>query len=113
MKQTPFSWFQSAILLTLGTFSLCVTGRSTFAAAPERIDFGRDVRPILSDKCYFCHGPDEKARKAKLRFDVNDGPEGAFRVRDGKSAIVPGKSGASEIVRRILEHDPDEQMPPP
>ena len=79
-------------------------------AATSKIEFDRDIRPILSDNCYKCHGPDEKARKAKLRLDTK---EGAFRVKDGKTVIVAGKSAESEIVRRITSHDPDELMPPP
>lgn len=84
-------------------------------AAPARVtgsavDFDRDVMPILSDNCYFCHGPDPKARKAHLRFDTK---EGAFRLKDGKAAIIPGKSGESEIIRRITSSDPDVKMPPP
>jgi hypothetical protein len=73
------------------------------------VDFSRDILPILSDKCYHCHGPDAKARKANLRFDTK---EGAFRLRKGKSVIVPGNSAASELVRRITA-DEDERMPPP
>jgi hypothetical protein len=72
------------------------------------VDFSRDILPILSDKCFHCHGPDAKARKASLRFDTK---EGAFRVRKGKSVIVPGKGDASELIRRILA-DEDERMPP-
>jgi hypothetical protein len=78
--------------------------------ADEPVDFTRDVLPILSDNCFFCHGPDEKARKAKLRFDTK---EGAFRVRDGEAVIIPGKSRESELVRRITAEDDDEKMPPP
>ncbi|HTH47323.1 MAG TPA: DUF1549 domain-containing protein, partial [Candidatus Limnocylindria bacterium] len=75
------------------------------------VDFGRDVQPILSDKCYHCHGPDEPARKAKLRFDTKDG---AFRLnKEGKAVIVPGRGADSELVKRLLSKDPDEQMPPP
>src|SRR5437879_7965141 len=74
------------------------------------IDFDRDIQPIISDHCYQCHGPDEKARKAKLRLDTK---EGAFRVRNGKTVITPGKSGDSELVHRITSTDPDEKMPPP
>ncbi len=74
------------------------------------VDFGRDVLPILADKCYHCHGPDESARKAKLRLDTK---EGAFRVVDGKAVITAGKSAESELVRRILSTDPEEIMPPP
>ncbi len=84
-----------------------------FVVAPLRaadVDFSRDVLPVLSDNCFHCHGPDEKARKAKLRFDTK---EGAFRVRDGQAVIVPGKSGDSELIRRLTTHDAEELMPPP
>src|SRR5579884_11157 len=73
------------------------------------VDFSRDILPILSDKCFHCHGPDAKARKANLRFDTK---EGAFRLRKGKTVIVPGNNAASELIRRITA-DEDERMPPP
>jgi len=79
-------------------------------AAETPVSFARDVLPVLSDNCFHCHGPDEKARKARLRLDTK---EGAFRVSDDVAVIVPGKSDSSELVRRILSDDPDEQMPPP
>jgi Protein of unknown function (DUF1553)/Protein of unknown function (DUF1549)/Concanavalin A-like lectin/glucanases superfamily/Planctomycete cytochrome C len=79
-------------------------------AAEPPVDFARDVLPILSDNCFFCHGPDEQARRAKLRLDTK---EGAFRVRDGHAVIVPGKSGESELIRRLIAEDADERMPPP
>src|SRR5437764_419855 len=74
------------------------------------VDFNRDVLPILSNHCFQCHGPDEAARKAKLRLDTK---EGAFRVKDQKAVIVPGKSAESELIRRVSNTDPDEVMPPP
>src|SRR5213596_3736846 len=80
------------------------------AAAGRVVDFNRDIRPILSDNCYQCHGPDEKARKAKLRLDIK---EGGFQAKDGKTVIVPAKSADSELIRRITNTDPDEVMPPP
>jgi hypothetical protein len=73
------------------------------APKPAEIHFGRDILSILSENCLRCHGPDEKARKAKLRLDTH---EGALRV------IVPGKSADSELIRRINAAD-DEVMPPP
>jgi hypothetical protein len=80
------------------------------APASAEVDFSRDILPILSDKCYHCHGPDARARKGNLRFDTK---EGAFRLRKGKSVIVPGNRGASELVRRITAEDAEERMPPP
>ena len=72
------------------------------------IDFNRDVRPILSDRCFQCHGPDAKHRKAKLRLDIEDSAKKA-----GKGVIIPGKPDESELVHRIHADDKDELMPPP
>jgi hypothetical protein len=87
--------------------SFAFTATAQQSASP--VDYARDVLPILSDACYHCHGPDEKARKAGLRFDTKDG---AYRVKNGATVFTPDKSGVSEIVRRITSSDPDEQMPP-
>ncbi|MEY3025628.1 MAG: hypothetical protein RLZZ238_525, partial [Planctomycetota bacterium] len=76
-----------------------------------RLDFNRDVRPILSDRCFACHGPDAAERKAGLRLDTAEGA-GAV-LRSGLRAIVAGEPHASEAVVRILSNDPDEVMPPP
>src|SRR5688500_7469613 len=84
----------------------------TAAAAqpqPAKLDFNRDVQPILSENCYFCHGTDKNQRKAGLRLDTFDE---ATRQRKGVRPIVPGKSGQSELIRRLLSDDPDEVMPP-
>jgi hypothetical protein len=81
--------------------------------APGKVDFNFQIRPLLADRCFKCHGPDEKARKAKLRLDL---PESAFAVRDPKKqtrAIVPGHPEQSELVRRITTTDDDDRMPPP
>jgi len=79
---------------------------------PDNVDFNLHVKPILSDKCYFCHGPDLANQKAGLRLDT---PEGAFAALEesGNTAIVPGKAHRSELVHRILSEDKEEQMPPP
>jgi mono/diheme cytochrome c family protein len=95
---------KSALYVTLlGAF----IARAALAAS---VEYDREIRPIFSDNCYQCHGPDEKARKAKLRLDVK---ESAFRVQDGVAVIKPGKSAESELVRRITTTDTDDLMPPP
>jgi hypothetical protein len=75
------------------------------------LDFNRDVRPILSDRCFGCHGPDSASRKAGLRLDTADGAQA--ELESGLRAIVPGDLDASEAARRLLSTDPDEIMPPP
>ncbi len=76
----------------------------------EKVDFNYEIRPLISSKCYQCHGPDEKARKAKLRLDVR---EEALKEHESGRAIVPGDPKASELMARIASKDPDEVMPPP
>src|SRR5690349_18101795 len=76
---------------------------------PAKVDFQRDVLPVLSTRCFHCHGPDEKAREAKLRLDMR---EDALRDRDGLQAIVPGNSKKSEIIERVTTTDEDDIMPP-
>ena len=79
-------------------------------AKPRPVNFARDIRPILSDHCFACHGPDDKTRKAGLRLDTK---EGAFaKLKDDGLTIVPGKPDESELVFRIESDDPDLHMPP-
>ena len=80
------------------------------ANAATKLDFNRDIRPILSDNCFACHGFDAKKRKADLRLDT---AEGAYAVIDGVQAIKPGDVKASSIIERIVSADADEVMPPP
>jgi hypothetical protein len=93
-------------LLWLG---LVVSTTSAAFAEGDRVDFSRDVRPILSNHCFKCHGPDANARKADLRLDTK---AGAFADRDGTKIIVPGKPLKSELIRRVTEKDADVRMPP-
>lgn len=79
--------------------------QTPFAVAAEAISYNRDVRPILSDNCFYCHGPDENKRKGKFRLDVRDDAV-------AKQAIVPGQPEASELIARIRAADEDEVMPP-
>jgi hypothetical protein len=89
---------------------LLLTLTSLAAAAeqplPTRVEFNRDVRPILSDNCFFCHGPDKGHREGDLRLDLRD-----EALKAG--AITPGKIADSELVARILTDDDDDLMPPP
>jgi len=80
------------------------------ALAESKISFNRDVRPILSANCFSCHGPDEEAREAKLRFDTR---QGALTDLGGYRALEPGKTDKSELIHRIESDDEDEIMPPP
>ena len=89
---------------------ICVLLCFSSALSAAAIDFSRDIQPILSDKCYFCHGPDAKERKGDLRLDVE---KEAKAVRDGVTAIRPGKSHESSLIERIFSTDPDEVMPTP
>jgi len=77
---------------------------------PDTIDFNRDIRPILSENCYACHGPDKNKRKADLRLDTHDG---LFRKSEETTVVVPGKSADSELYRRVSTTDEDDLMPPP
>lgn len=82
------------------------------AAEPQPILYNRDIRPLLSDRCFHCHGPDAGDRQAALRLDRADGDEGAYRDASGIAAITPGSLEGSEVWQRILSEDPDRAMPP-
>ena len=88
---------------------LCLLPLALQAADPQ-LAFNRDIRPILSENCFSCHGFDEKSRKAKLRLDL---PEEAMREHKGGTPIVPGDLAKSEVWQRIISEDPDEVMPQP
>jgi len=88
-------------------FALPLIATGAFAAP---VNFNRDIRPIMSDTCFFCHGPDKAKREAGLRLDHRDE---AIAERDGIRAIVPGKPDESDAIERIFSKDPDDMMPPP
>jgi uncharacterized protein DUF1553/uncharacterized protein DUF1549/cytochrome c len=79
-------------------------------STPQTVDFNRVIRPILSENCYKCHGPDDGARKANLRFDVR--AEALRPTKSGRIAIVPGAPQQSEMVTRVTAPDPEKRMPP-
>ena len=100
----------SRIVLMVLTAALATSQQTAHAAAiPERIEFNRDIRPILSDNCFACHGPDENQRQAEYRLDIE---EVAYREHDGVRAIVPGMPSESDLFRRITSTDDDLRMPP-
>jgi hypothetical protein len=93
-------------MLRSGIFLLCLA-----VTASAEVDFDRQIRPILSDKCYFCHGPDGGDIKGDLQLHSF---ETATSDREGAgAAIVPGKPDKSLLMERITSTDPDEVMPPP
>lgn len=79
---------------------------------PEQVDFNIHVKPILSDNCFSCHGPDEAAREAGMRLDLPDAAYAATK-ESGKIPISPGKLKESEVFHRIISEDPNFQMPTP
>lgn len=102
-------WMTCACFLCLGLMQC--NSRKSSVNIPRTINFNFDVRPILVQNCYLCHGPDPSGRKADLRLDTY---EGATALREkGIKAIVPGSPSKSELVRRITHEDPDIVMPPP
>ena len=90
---------------------LCLPGSRLGHSAESSLDFNRDVRPILSDRCFACHGPDADDRQAGLRLD--DRGVATAVLESGGTAIVPGKPEASGILARVASTDPDVVMPPP
>src|SRR5258708_5816485 len=80
------------------------------AAADATLDFSRDIRPLLADNCFRCHGPDAKQRQAGLRLDVRE--EALKPAESGDVAIFPGQPEASALVARIFSADESERMPP-
>ncbi len=109
---TAIAWLLIGILLS------CQAGShredsTDLQQLPKTVDFNYHIKPILSDRCFACHGPDEKARKADFRLDVQ---EVAFAMLDSatkKYAIVPGSVSKSHLIQRISSTDPDYMMPPP
>jgi hypothetical protein len=93
-------------VLTLVFALSAVAALATRAASTNLIQYNRDVRPILSENCFACHGPDKNQRKAKLRLDVRD-------IAIEKEAIVPSNPATSKLIEHIFSSDPEEIMPPP
>jgi len=101
---------RASILSAAAAACLGLAAAGTAAAEPA-LDFNRDIRPILSDRCFACHGPDAEDRQAGLRLDLREAATAA--LESGATAVVPGDAAASELMARITSTDPDAVMPPP
>ena len=109
--------FRLFLLFGFGTLLSCDPSmpeevKIAYQNLPETIDFNFHVRPILSDRCFACHGPDEKARKADLRLDIESS---IFAKLEGKELfpVIAGKPDQSELIKRILHEDAEMVMPTP
>src|ERR1041385_78210 len=101
-------------MIAAGAASIFVYGKNKPKdKLPAHVDFNIDIRPILSDRCFKCHGPDSKQRKADLRLDIADSAFAVLKDNPGMFAIVRGKPEQSEMYHRIISEDTAEQMPPP
>src|SRR4051794_7468680 len=108
-KRQPHGMNSAITRRTITSFailSFACTGLRAAQGANTAIQYNRDVRPILFENCFSCHGPDSASRQAELRLDKRE-------VAIDRKAIVPGNPDASEMIRRILSDDANEQMPPP
>ncbi len=111
MEQEPTLMNSPRVIARLiAAAAIWVADPGLAAAGPTDVDFNRDIRPILSESCYQCHGPDRNKLKADLRLDTRDG---LFRSADGSTIVVPGKPDDSELLNRIAADDDETRMPPP
>lgn len=104
----------SALCLLLGacTSNLPDDISNEMASLPDKVDYNFHIKPILSDRCFACHGPDAQKREADLRLDIEEEAYKALKSGNGH-AIVPGNIQRSKLVSRIISDDPEVQMPPP
>src|SRR5688572_16574406 len=110
MRRLKLFAYPIVILLVLITFS-CKENVSTSAAIAS-VDYNLHIRPILSDRCFKCHGPDANARKANLRLDSYEGAIAALKDNPSAHPIVPGDPAFSEVFLRISTSDTSQLMPP-
>ena len=110
---TGFSIYAVLVLFLGACQSTLPEGvKQAYSTLPDKVDFNFHVKSILSDRCYKCHGPDDKARKADLRFDIEEEAFAELKESAG-FAFVGGNPGRSVAAKRILSEDPEFQMPPP
>ena len=99
-----------SLLAVASALAIIANSSAQQAPAADAVNFNREVRPILSDNCFRCHGADEKQRQAGLRLDMRD--KAIAKLDSGNTAIVPGDAAKSELIRRVTAKDAGEQMPP-
>ena len=104
---------ESVLAWTLVLGSVCMQQSNCLHASDAVVSYNKDIRPLLSDRCFACHGPDDAKREGKLRLDMSNGDLGPFHARDGQPALKPGDPGASELWNRLTTDDRSLQMPPP
>lgn len=113
MKKGQRYLFIAILLMGSTVFLYIKTKNQHDESLPAVVDFNIHIRPILSDRCFKCHGPDANKRKASLRLDVADSAYAALKESPGFHAIVPGDPDNSQMFLRISSTDTSEQMPPP
>jgi hypothetical protein len=111
MKKTY--WVLLLVVIAVAATSFFIYGKSKpKEKLPAKVDFNNHIRPILSDRCFKCHGPDAKQRQASLRLDIADSAFAALKEHPGSFALVPGDPSHSQVFLRISSTDTSEQMPP-
>ena len=114
--RSPYKWLLFLGLPLIGLSAFFLFNANTFRSAealPEVVDFNFHIRPIISDRCFACHGPDANQREADLRLDTEEGLFAALKDQPERFTVVPGKLEESELFHRIDATDPTELMPPP
>lgn len=101
------------LVFLLATCNSAKDGNGELARLPDVVDYNFHIRPILSDKCFACHGPDNNTREAGLRLDTKEGAYAALKDSPGLFAVVPGKPDKSDVYHRIITTDEALRMPPP
>jgi hypothetical protein len=110
---------KSLVIISLASASIivsainCTNTNAEGVSMPDEVDYNYHIRPILSDRCFKCHGPDNNKREANLRLDTPEGAYAAFKDDPKQHAIIPGNVDQSDVFRRIISKDTSELMPPP
>ena len=112
MKFAIHTLGSTLLLFSLILFSCNQNSSYDSDLLPSRVDFNFHIKPIISDRCFKCHGPDDRVREADLRLHTQEGLYAALASDPSGHVIVPGDASNSEIIRRITSDDPDTKMPP-